>query len=185
MRIIGLDLESTGLEYAEGHKIIELALGLYNDKGQREGGYVARYNPGRPIDPKAQAAHGITFEELADKPTFDADAARISAWLNAADALVAHNGEDFDIPFINHELMLLGVPTVKTPLVDTLLQGRWATPTGKVPLLRELCFATGVEYDPAKAHAAAYDVDVMMQAFFKGWRKGFFTIPTKEERMVA
>jgi DNA polymerase-3 subunit epsilon len=183
--LVGIDMETTGLEFAEGHRIVEFAVGAYDEHGERVGGFVKRYNPQRPIDPKASAVHGIAFEAVADCGTFDTDALRISTLLNKADAIIAHNGQDFDLPFLNHELLLLGVPIVRAPLVDTMVQGRWATPTGKVPTLGELCFATGISYDTEKAHAADYDVAVMMAAFFKGWKKGFFTIPAREERLVA
>lgn len=185
MLLIGLDLETTGLDWATGHRIMELAALLYDENAVLKGQFVQRYNPQRPVDPKAQAVHGISFEMVSECPTLDRDAVKIATLLNKADVIVAHNGEDFDLPFLNHELTLLGAPTVKTPLVDTLTQGRWATPMGKIPNLGELCFATGVPYDPSKAHGAAYDVKVMMEAFFKGWKKGFFSIPAREERMVA
>jgi DNA polymerase-3 subunit epsilon len=52
--------------------------------------------------------------------------------------------------------------------------GVWATPDGKKPNLEELCFACGVPYDKSQSHKADYDVDVMMQAYFKAKSWGFY-----------
>jgi DNA polymerase-3 subunit epsilon len=166
-RYIGFDIETTGLEWKAGHKIIELAAIIYDETGKKLGQFVQRYNPQRPIDPKAQDVHGITFEQLAMCPTFDRDAEKLSTLLNSADLIVAHNGIGFDMPFLNHELMLAGVPPVNRLVLDTCTQGTWATPFGKLPNLGELCFACGVPYDTDNAHAADYDVQVMMESFFK------------------
>jgi DNA polymerase-3 subunit epsilon len=185
MKILGFDTETTGTQWADGHRIIEIALVLVHD-GVRKAAYTQRFNPQRPIDAKATEVHGITFEEVSGEPLFEEKAGKISALMNCADVIVAHNGVEFDVPFINHEFRGAGVPEIgNVPIVDTMLDGRWATPFGKNPSLGELCFALGVPYDKAQAHAALYDVDVMLEAFHRARAKGFFTIPQREMRMAA
>lgn len=178
----GIDIETTGLEQEKGHRIIEFAALLYQyDEASGavtpRGKFVQRINPQRSIDPGAQAVHGICFEELTGSPTWDEVAHRVSKVMSACDLIVAHNGFGFDLPFIAAELLRVGAPIPTTPGVDTMLQGRWATPMGKLPNLGEFCFATGIEYDKAKAHAAEYDVSVMMEGFFVALKKGFITLP--------
>jgi DNA polymerase-3 subunit epsilon len=173
MILIGTDIETTGLEWAEGHRIVEIALLIYQDE-QLAGKFVQRINPQRPIDPKAQAVHGISFEDVSACPTWDAIAPKVSRILGTGQLIVAHNGDGFDRPFIEHELRRVGQPVASTPWQDTCKDARWATFFGKSPNLGELCFATGIEYDPSKAHGADYDVSVMMQAFFAARRQGFF-----------
>lgn len=176
--VAGIDIETTGLEYANGHRIIEVAAGLYDlQTGQHKGNWVQRINPQRPIDAKAQAVHGITFEEVANCQPFEAHAPTLARIMRGAVLLVAHNGEHFDFPFISHELTRVGVAVPDTPKLDTMLQGRWATPFGKSPNLGELCFACDVPYDPTQAHAAGYDVQVMMACFFKALRRGYYVLP--------
>jgi DNA polymerase-3 subunit epsilon len=63
------------------------------------------------------------------------------------------------------------------PVICTMLNAPWATFNGKNPRLEELCFACGVDYDPALAHAAAFDVDVMMQCYWRGLKFGFYQEP--------
>jgi DNA polymerase-3 subunit epsilon len=182
----GLDLETTGLSQPDGHRIIEIALCLYDlDTEEFKGKFVQRINPQRPIDPKAQAVHGISFDQVAMCPVWDEIAPKVSKILSKVDVLIAHNGEGFDIPFLYGEFARLGIAAYPQPLVDTMLQARWATPYGKYPTLGELCFACDVEYDHAKAHGAEYDVDVMVKSFFKGYKRGFFTTGIKEERLAA
>ena len=170
----GIDIETTGLKQSEGHRIVEFGVVLYDlETKRRMGKYVQRINPQRPIDPKAQAVHGISFEDVANMPILEDVAPMIVKVLNAAKFHVAHNGESFDMPFIRNELIRIGFDLESKPLVDTMLNFRWATHNGKNPNLGELCFACGVEYDEAKAHGAEYDINVMVESFFVANDKGF------------
>jgi DNA polymerase-3 subunit epsilon len=174
----GLDFETTGLDVHRGHRLIELALTLHDEDGKRLGSYETRLNPGRGIDPDAQKIHGIAFEDLLGQPTWETVAPKFSALLGKCSYVVAHNGEGFDLPFVAYELMRVGAPVPAVYSIDTMLQGRWATPDGAVPNLGALCFAMGVPYDTGKAHGAGYDVAVLMDCFFKGLKRGLFTLPT-------
>jgi len=185
MIVSGLDIETTGLLDPE-HRIIEICILLYDlDSQKKLGGYTKRIHPQRSITPKAQEVHGITIHDLAGCPTWDEVASMVARIMSKSDLIVAHNGYGFDLPFIANELVRVGIALPDVQGFDTMLEGRWATPMGKQPSLAELCFATGVEYDPAKAHGAEYDVEVMMAAFFKGVEKGFFKIPQTEEQKEA
>lgn len=164
----GIDIETTGLSAADGHRIIEIGVRLYNyHTGQFKGKFVQRINPMRPIDQKAQEVHGISFEELAGEPTWEEIAPKLSAVMSKVQVIIAHNGIYFDLPFINFELMRVGLPIIELPVIDTMMTARWATCSGKNPNLGELCFACDVPYDPDQAHGADYDIDVMCQCFFK------------------
>lgn len=177
MIVAGVDLETTGLEPGD-HRIIEVYVGLYDLKTrgkQRE--YLRRINPLRTILPDAQKVHGISLADLHGEPTWNDVASEARAVLESADLIVGHNYDEFDAVFLNHEFKRVGLPKLTRPSFDTMVHGRWATPTGAVPNLGILCFACGVEYDTAKAHAADYDVDVMMQCFFKGLDWGWFQLP--------
>lgn len=178
----GLDLETTGLKQSEGHRIIEFATKLFRyfpDTGQFApvGQYEQRINPGRSIDPGAQAVHGISFEMVEGCPRWEEVAPKVVKVMSACDIIVAHNGDDFDLPFVGNELLRIGQPVPDVRTVDTMVNGTWATPLGKMPNLGELCFACGIDYDKSKAHAALYDVDVMMQCFFHALNDGFYRIP--------
>lgn len=182
----GLDFETTGLDQEKGHRIIEVALTLHElDTRKRLGQFVTRVNPERSVDPDATAVHGIKFEDLISAPTWPSVAPKLSALVGKCHYVVAHNGEGFDAPFMVREFLRVGVPIPEFRVVDTMLQGRWATPDGSVPNLGALCFACGVDYDKAQAHAALYDVDRMMDCFFSQFENGFFTLPTQPYKLPA
>lgn len=175
--ISGIDLETTGFEWEEGHKIIEFACVSYELETEKKlGSFVQRINPERDIPLASQRVHGLTFEDLKDEPNFKTVSQKIASVIESSDILVAHNGFEFDFPFLDWELRKAGKKVHLKKLIDTMKDARWATPVGKLPSLRELCFSCDVEYDPEKAHAAEYDVDVMMQCFFYAHKLGFFKV---------
>lgn len=180
MLYAALDTETTGL-LAPDHRIIEVYIGLYKN-GKKVWEFDQRIDPQRSIGAEAQRVHGISASDLYGKPTFDAVASVIRGALDRADCFVWHNGDEFDGPFLDQELRRVGLPGMpQKPSIDTMLHGVWATPDGKKPRLGELCFACGVDYDTSKAHAASYDVDVMMECFMRGQKWGFFKLPSDEE----
>ncbi len=184
--IAGFDTETTGLDQTAGHRLVEVALVIYDLETQVEKGrFETRLNPQRGIDPKAQAVHGISYDELIGKPLWETVAPKLSALLSKCQYVVAHNGVGFDAPFVWGEFIRVGVPLPDVRLVDTMLIGRWATPDGSVPNLQALCFACGVPYDKSKAHAAVYDVQVVMECFFKQHPRGFFPLPLDTYKYVV
>lgn len=185
MIITGADIETTGLEQEKGHRIIEICMRAY-DLSTRKLKYslVERIHPQRSIQQKAQEVHGISIEDLAGCPHWEEIAPKVAAMMKASDLLIAHNMA-FDGPFIALELMRIGMTVPRVDSFCTMENGRWATPLGKKPSLKELCFSVGVDYDPTKAHSAAYDVDVMMDCFFKGLDLGFFKVEAEEAEEAA
>lgn len=180
MIIVGLDTETTG-KLDPAHRVIELCLQRWAfDPGTHNSALIKtstwRFNPDRSIDAAAFRAHGISQEDLADCKPLGIHAGDIVAELEGVDLIVAHNGLDFDKVFMTWELERAGIALPSSPWFDTMQSGRWATALGKVPNLKELCWACDVEYDPAKAHAAEYDVLVMMKCFFFGVKSGNFTL---------
>ena len=70
MREIVLDTETTGLDPAQGHKIVEIGcveLINHTPTGRTFQEYL---NPERLVDEEVIAVHGITNEFVKDKPTF-------------------------------------------------------------------------------------------------------------------
>lgn len=176
------DIETTGLSQEAGHRIIEVCFSVWRfdaaaNTRQQLGMMTQRINPKRDIDPGAQAVHGISLAALRGEPEWEDVAPKVHKLLDKTDIFVAHNGEGFDGPFIALELIRAGYKLPNFKVFDTMLRGRSCTPFGKVPNLRELCFALGIDYDPEKAHSAEYDVNVLVSAYWKGVDQGLFTNP--------
>jgi DNA polymerase-3 subunit epsilon len=178
-KVVGLDLETTGLDWSKGHKIIEIAMLTYCD-GALEKLFECRFDPERPIEPKAQEVHGISYEELAGEPKFERRAAEIQKLMEEADLIVIHNA-GFDAPFVAAEMNAAGFEVPATNVFCTMENSRWACPDGKFPKLGELAFALNIPYDKAKAHGATYDVEVMMACFYEGLKRGVYQ-PFKETK---
>lgn len=176
-----LDIETTGLKQEDGHRIIELAIGLtksidgvhFEPMGKV---MTWRCNPMRKIDAKAQMVHGISIEDLKDKPEWEELAPTVQKVLNKMHLMVAHNAA-FDAPFVANELARVDLKVPKLEVLCTMEQGRHATALGTVPSLEALCLAYGETYNPEEAHAADYDVQKTMNCFIKGMRYGRFKLP--------
>jgi DNA polymerase-3 subunit epsilon len=181
IKVVGLDIETTGLKVEDGHKIIEICIGAYRyetETGEltKVGNFwTQRINPGRDIDPKAYAVHKISLADLMGKPTWEQVAPKVSKFLEWCGVGVAHNA-NFDFPFIGYELVRIGMDIPALDIVDTMQLGKTATPLGTAPSLQALAAMCDEEYDTSKAHAAEYDVEVMMNSFAKCLKWGVFEI---------
>lgn len=172
-----LDTETTGVNQQKGDKIIEIALLTYDlESRELANRYVQRIDPDRPIDPGAQAVHGISSDMLLGCPKWEDVADEVHRILSASKCLVAHNF-GFDGPFIAGELLRIGKTVPLVSSFCTMENGRWATFNGKSPKLAELCFALSVNYDSSAAHAADYDTEVLAECLFKGIDRNFFSLP--------
>lgn len=174
MRFAGVDTETTGLDPGSGHRIVEVAILIYDENGRKLDEWEQRIDPKRPIDAKAQAVHGIAYSDLVGMPTWEDVAATVNSKLSMADLIVGHN-VGFDVTFIEAELNRTGMSIPSDiGLFCTMENARWATFNGKNPGLRELCMALRVDYDQSAAHAAKYDIEKTMECFFKARDRGFF-----------
>ncbi|MDX5412831.1 MAG: 3'-5' exonuclease [Rhodobacterales bacterium] len=185
---IGLDTETTGLDVMKGHRVIEFFGQVYRKEDRATLLTLeSRFsNEGKAIDKKAQAVHGIAAADLIGQPRFETFAPKLAKVFESVKGVVAHNAQ-FDIGFLAHHMAEAGYPLPEDLIIfDTMLEGMTASYDSKAPSLREFCWAMGVEYDPAKAHAADYDVKVMMDAFFVALDRGHFTLPaTMTEKEAA
>lgn len=183
MIVAGLDTETTS-KLDPAHRIIETFIQKWDvDPVTFDARFLEsklwRTHPDRSIEPAAFKVHGISLDDLAGQPKMEVHAPEIDRYMRGVDLFVAHNGNEFDRPYIRMEFERCGVDLANidgSKWFDTMLAGRWANTWGKVPSLRELCYACDVEYDPAKAHAADYDVTVLMRCFFTGLKLGFFIL---------
>jgi DNA polymerase-3 subunit epsilon len=184
--IAALDIETTGL-LSMDHRIVEIYLGLWRG-GRKIWKYDQRIDPQRSIALEAQRVHGILASDLIGKPTWDVVGIVVHQILSRADYYVAHNGDGFDLPFLDQEFKRIGLPGLPDkPSFDTMTSGVWATHDGKKPRLEELCFSCGVSYDKTLAHAAEYDVACMMECFQAGIDYGFYSldIPALSDAQAA
>jgi DNA polymerase-3 subunit epsilon len=160
MRRIVLDTETTGLEPADGHRIIEIAC-LEMHGRRATGRHFHRYmNPERDIDIGATQVHGMTAEDLLDKPKFADIVDEFLEFVNGAELLI-HNAP-FDVAFLNAELALLDRPRLDTvcTVCCTLAMARELNP-GKKNNLNALCERYAVDHSQRTLHGALLDAQLL------------------------
>ncbi|OUS13131.1 DNA polymerase III subunit epsilon [Gammaproteobacteria bacterium 53_120_T64] len=166
MRQIVLDTETTGLEVALDHRIIEIGCVEIIDR-KLTGRHFHRYiNPQREIDAGAMEVHGISNEDLADKPLFTQVAEEFIDFVSGAE-LVIHNAP-FDVGFLNAELDKLGgrfKPLEHySGIVDTLTMARQMHP-GQRNSLDALCKRYGVDNTKRTLHGALLDSEILADVY--------------------
>lgn len=172
--IVFADTETTGMNLPD-ERIIETCLMQFDlDTEEHLKTWLWRCNPLCKIQAKAQKVHGISLADLENEPTYDIVAPAIRGVIEPSVGFIAHNGDEFDVPFIDREQRRVGQPISWPKTFDTMKEARWATHNGKNPRLGELAACLGIPYDPDQAHGAEYDVDIMARSFFEGRRLGWF-----------
>jgi len=164
-RQIILDTETTGLDAALGHRILEVAAVELVDR-RLTGNHLHRYiNPQRPSDEGALQVHGLTEEFLRDKPKFGEIAPELLDFINGAE-LVIHNAS-FDLSFLDNEFGLLKLKRVKEycpSVVDTLALARELHP-GKRNNLDALCDRYQIDNSKRTLHGALLDANLLAEVY--------------------
>lgn len=163
-RQVVLDTETTGLDPALGHRVIEIgALELVNRRITGHTWHVY-LNPERQIDAGAQAVHGISQEFLADKPRFADVAAAFLDFVGGAE-LVIHNAP-FDLGFLDAELhrLDLGPLTRRCGVLDTLKLAKGLHP-GQKNNLDALCKRYLVDNSGRNYHGALLDAQLLAEVY--------------------
>ncbi len=165
MRQIILDTETTGLDPALGHRIIEIA-GVELVNRRLTGNHFHRYvNPERESEEGALQVHGLTVEFLRDKPKFGEIADEFLDYVSGAE-LVIHNAP-FDLAFLNHELGLLEKKPITDycpGVVDTLRMAKDLYP-GKKNSLDALCERYQIDNSARTLHGALLDAQLLAEAY--------------------
>jgi DNA polymerase-3 subunit epsilon len=166
MRQIILDTETTGLEAAQDHRIIEI--GCIELVGRRPTGqHFHRYlNPERDIDEGAIAVHGITRARLEPEPKFAQIAGQLIEFLRGAE-LIIHNAA-FDVGFLDAEFARLpGEPVTVASLctvVDSWALARQMHP-GQRNNLDALCKRYNVDNTGRQLHGALLDAQLLGEVY--------------------
>jgi DNA polymerase-3 subunit epsilon len=165
---VAVDVETTGLAPAEGHRVCEIAM-LRFLRGTVVDSFVSFVNPLRAISPGAMAVNGITDAMVAEAPTFSDLFPRIVAFLGE-DLLVFHNAP-FDLSFLHMESRLAGGVWPGNPVIDTLALAR-RTRMFRDHSLSAICRRLGIEAAFHRAEADAYAAGKLLTALAAGGRVG-------------
>jgi DNA polymerase-3 subunit epsilon len=165
MRKVVLDTETTGLEPALGHRVIEIGAVEILNRQVTGRSYHCYLNPDREIDPGAIEVHGISNEFLADKPRFPDVYAEFVEFIRDSE-LVIHNAA-FDVGFLNAELGRVDAGQVVqycAGVCDTLKLARELHP-GQKNNLDALCRRYDVDNAGRSYHGALLDAQLLAEVY--------------------
>ena len=187
MRQIVLDTETTGLDIANDHRIIEIAgVELINRKLTKNS-YQVYVNPERKVGSSFNI-HGLSDDFLSDKPLFKDIYQDFLDFIKDSELLI-HNAE-FDVGFLNHELKLAGldikIENHVSKITDTLSIAREKHPgqRNSLEVLTDRYQITG--YDRSY-HGALIDSEILADVYLAmtGGQKdlGFDDNSSKESQL--
>jgi len=169
-RVIIFDIETTGFYPDKGDRVIEIGAVEIIDGRITDNTFHAYVNPmGKIIPPDSYMVHKLSNEFLSDKPSFKDVAPRMMEFIGDAPIVVAHNGYDFDFPFINYELKQLGLAEIpRTRQGDSLAIARNKVAGPKNYTLDSLAKWFGVDISTrADSHGALIDARILAKVYLE------------------
>ena len=174
MRKITLDLETTGLNPLEGHKIIEIGCVELINNFPTGNTWQTYINPKRNIPQEAFEIHGLTEEFLENKPFFKDTIDEFLNFIKDSD-LIIHNAK-FDMKFINYELEANNLnPILNNKIIDTIDIAKNMFP-GQSNSLDALCKRYKIDLEKRKFHGALLDAELLAEVYLEmqgGRQQGF------------
>ncbi|MDA9654842.1 DNA polymerase III subunit epsilon [Pelagibacteraceae bacterium] len=174
MRKVTLDLETTGLNPLEGHKIIEIGCVELINNFPTGNTWQTYINPKRNIPQEAFEIHGLTEEFLENKPFFKDTIDEFLNFIKDSD-LIIHNAK-FDIKFINYELEANNLNTISNnKVIDTIDIAKNIFP-GQSNSLDALCKRYKIDLEKRKFHGALLDAELLAEVYLEmqgGRQQGF------------
>jgi len=165
MRQIVLDTETTGLEWRQGNRVVEIGCVELVERRPTGRTWHRYIHPEREFEARAQEITGLTLEFLADKPKFAAIADEFLEFIRGAE-LVIHNAA-FDVGFLDYELSLLegrGRIGDHATVLDSLELARQRFP-GQRNSLDALCRRLGVDNAHRQLHGALLDAQLLAEVY--------------------
>ena len=195
MREVVLDTETTGLNFNNGDRIVEVgAIELINHipTGNTFHSYLNPSLDGEMPD-ESFKVHGLSVDFLSNKPLFSEVVESLLTFIGNA-KLIIHNAK-FDIGFINFEIQMLANSNRevyerlpyneinKENVIDTLEIAKNLYP-GKSVSLDSLCIKFGINNKRKGKHGALIDSEVLSEVYLElvgGKQPGFeFSQPGHE-----
>jgi DNA polymerase-3 subunit epsilon len=174
MRQIVLDTETTGLDPAQGDRIIEVAAVELVNLLPTGAVFHHLVDPERDIPAEATRIHGFTNGDLAGKPRFAAILDGLLAFLGEA-PIIAHNAA-FDFGFLDAEFRRCGAaPLDRGRMIDSLALAKQRYP-GMPNSLDALCRRLGIDNSMRASHNAILDCRLLAQVYLElmgGKQPGF------------
>ena len=165
MRELVLDTETTGLDFSNGDRIVEI--GIVELENHIETGNFFHYylNPERESSIEALKVHGLTAEFLSDKPKFEDIADEFIKFIDSS-KIVIHNAS-FDIGFLNAELKKCNMSVInEEDIIDTIVLAKNKF-RGQSISLDSLCRKYNIDISNREIHGALKDAKLLALVYLE------------------
>ncbi len=185
MREIVFDTETTGLDPAAGHRVVEIGcVELLNHMptGETRQWYL---NPQRDMPEEAFNVHGLSEDFLSDKPLFGTIVDEFLTFVDGA-VLIAHNA-NFDMRFLNAELAALDRPNLpQDKVLDTIALARQKI-RGAQYSLDALCRRFNIDLSVREKHGALLDAELLAEVYLEliGGRQPGLVLASEQSEAAA
>jgi DNA polymerase-3 subunit epsilon len=165
MREIVLDTETTGLDPAQGHRLVDLGCIELLNRIPTGAVFHSYLNPEREVPAEAFAIHGLSYEFLKGHKRFADVVDEFLAFIGDA-PLVIHNAS-FDHGFLCAELKRVERELIaRERLVDTLMLARRKHPAGP-NRLDDLCARYSIDNSRRTKHGALLDAEILAEVYLE------------------
>ena len=165
MRELVLDTETTGLDFDNGDKIVEIGVVELENHIQTGNSFHYYLNPGRNSSAEALKVHGLTTEFLSDKPKFEEIVEEFLDYLGDS-KIIIHNAS-FDIGFINSQLKSCNLPEInETRVIDTIVLAKNKY-RGQSVSLDSLCRKYNIDITDREIHGALKDAKLLSLVYLE------------------
>ena len=187
MRQIFFDIETTGFKHAEGHRIVEIAAIEYIDRQPTNRKVHLYFDPERVVPPEVIKIHGLDNNFLKDFKPFRETIQEFVDFvkLDGGCEAIAHNGDNFDIPFIDAELSANGfqkLSEIEGFLARDSLKVARAISGSKQNSLDALCDKYKVDRSNRTAHGALIDCELLAEVWYRLTQSIDFEAPDTSDR---
>ena len=165
MRELVLDTETTGLDYENGDRIVEIGVVELKNHIQTGNYFHCYLNPERKSDPKAEKVHGLTQEFLSDKPLFNQIAEEFVKFISDS-KIIIHNAA-FDVGFLNSELRKCNMSEINNDLVIDTLKLAKKKFIGQSVNLDTLCRRFNIDISKRDVHGALKDAKLLSLVYLE------------------
>lgn len=165
IREIALDTETTGLDPAAGHRMVEIGCVEMFDYVRTGRVFHAYLNPERDMPAEAERIHGLSSAFLKEKPLFSKVYKEFLEFIKDS-TLVIHNA-GFDMKFINAELQRVGQSAIPmTRALDTVMLAKQKFP-GQPANLDALCRRFNIDLSMRTHHGALLDAELLADVYLE------------------
>ncbi len=185
MRWVMLDTETTGLRVEEGHRLIEIGCVECIDRRVTERHFHVYLNPQREVDEGARQVHGMSWDQLRDKPLFADVVDGLLEFVQGAEVVI-HNA-DFDCGFLDEELRRVGLQSFGSycsRIIDSLGHARDLHP-GQRNSLDALCQRYAIPNDHRVLHGALLDARLLADVYLAMTRGQESLVMSSDEDATA